>query len=36
MVNQESERIHRMRCEALALTHQRGIFLSGWGGYLHD
>lgn len=33
MVNQEAERIHRVVCEALAQTHQRGIFLSGWGGY---
>lgn len=35
MVNRESERIRRIVCEALALTHQRGIFLTGWGGYLH-
>jgi sterol 3beta-glucosyltransferase len=33
MVNRESERIHRIVCEAL--THQRGIFLTGWGGYPH-
>ena len=35
MVNREAERIHRIVCEALALTHQRGIFLTGWGGYRH-
>ena len=35
MVNRESDRIHRVVCEALALTHQRGIFLTGWGGALH-
>jgi sterol 3beta-glucosyltransferase len=35
MVNREAERINRVVREALALTHQRGIFLTGWGGYQH-
>jgi sterol 3beta-glucosyltransferase len=35
MVNQDAERIHLAVREALKLTHQRGIFLSGWGDY-HD
>jgi sterol 3beta-glucosyltransferase len=35
MVNREAKRINRVVREALAYTHQRGIFLTGWGGYQH-
>jgi len=35
MVNRDVDRIHRIVREALALMHQRGIFLTSWGGYLH-
>lgn len=36
MVNRDAERIHQSVREALKLTHQRGIFLSGWGDYHED
>jgi sterol 3beta-glucosyltransferase len=36
MVNREADRIHLAVREALSLTHQRGVFLSGWGGYRDD
>jgi sterol 3beta-glucosyltransferase len=36
MVNRDAERIHQSVREALKLTRQRGIFLSGWGNYHND
>jgi sterol 3beta-glucosyltransferase len=32
MVNRDAERIHWVVRDALKLTNQRGVFLSGWGG----
>jgi sterol 3beta-glucosyltransferase len=36
MINREAERVTRAALQALARTGQRGIFLSGWGGWQPD
>ncbi len=36
MVNREAQRVTRAALDALAQTGQRGIFLTGWGGWIPE